>query len=57
MRLIIHMQLLAKAQNVCFGPPTILDRGAKWNPTDVNKCASAVFGRVGAMAVPFFVPM
>ena len=51
------MQLLAKAQNVCFGPPTILDRGAKWNPTDVNKCASAVFGRVGAMAVPFFVPM
>ena len=44
-----------ESQTVRFPPPTILDRGSKWNSTGVNKCASAVFGRFGVIVLLLFI--
>ena len=48
---------VSESQNVRFAPPTILDRGSKWNSTGVNKCASAVFGRFGVIVLLLFIPI
>jgi hypothetical protein len=46
-----------ESQNARFAPPTILDRGSKWNSTGVNKYASAVFGLFGVIVFLLFIPI